>query len=144
MTDVESRNPNLDRPAKRRVEELDEDDLGKSPKQTKRRREEFDESAAGTGNGTLWNKEPPMVDDGSADGFPLVLPQKEDKGSGGNEDSDVEEVSSAEEDSDPPEFILNCGGGLDEGDYFGYCELCVDNEVCKGCGNKDGSPVREE
>ncbi|PRQ28364.1 putative transcription factor interactor and regulator CCHC(Zn) family [Rosa chinensis] len=133
MTDVESRNPNLDRPAKRRSEE-------------------FDERAAGTGNSTSWDKEPPMVDDGSADGSPLVPQQKEDKGSSAKEDSDVEEVedsdveevSATEEDYDSPDFMADYVGGVDDGDYCGYCELCVDNEVCKGCGNKDGIPAGEE
>ncbi|PRQ28354.1 hypothetical protein RchiOBHm_Chr5g0002161 [Rosa chinensis] len=150
MTDVASRNPNLDRPAKRRVEELAEDDECKIPKQAKRRREESDEHAAGTGNSTSSDKEPPIVDDGS----PLVLQQNEDKeGSGAKEDSDVEvsateedsdveEVSATEEDYDSPDpYMFDNYVHEDDGRTYGYCASCVDNEVCKRCGHKDGCPA---
>ncbi|XP_062017544.1 uncharacterized protein LOC133733913 [Rosa rugosa] len=139
MTDVESQNPNLDRPAKRRGEELAEDDESKIHEQAKRRREEFDERAAGTGNSTSSDKEPPIVDDGS----PLVLQQNEDKeGSGAKEDSDVEEVSATEEDYDSPDpYMFDNYVHEDDGRIYGYCASCVVNEVCKRCGNKDGYPA---
>ncbi|KAK9935953.1 hypothetical protein M0R45_012824 [Rubus argutus] len=92
--------------------------------------------AAGTGKSTCVHpvKEPRMVNDGSTDGSPLVLQQKEDEGSVAAEDIYMED-DFGEEDS-------NASIDTYESDNygFGWCESCVDNEVCKDCGNKDGFP----
>lgn len=75
-----------------------------------------------------------MVNDGSTDGSPLVLQQKEDEGSVAEEFIYMED-DLGEEDS-------NASVDTFESDNygFGWCESCVDNEVCKDCGNKDGFP----
>nr|XP_011464222.1 PREDICTED: uncharacterized protein LOC101309255 isoform X2 [Fragaria vesca subsp. vesca] len=94
---------------------------------------------AGIGNNTSQDKEPPMVDDGSS----LVLQQNEDKGSSAKTDSGVKEVTVPEEEEyDSP--IEDFNVVIYKGEGYGYCVECVDDEVCKCCGNLNGSPVRRE
>ncbi|XP_004293318.1 PREDICTED: uncharacterized protein LOC101302140 [Fragaria vesca subsp. vesca] len=113
----------------RRVEELAlEDEVKQRPW------EQSFKHATGT------DKEPPVVDD---DDSPMELQQNEDEGSGAEEDSDVEEYE-APEDIDPvmlTEKLLE-GYYNDAGQTSsGFCAACVDNEVCKTCGHKNGLPA---
>ncbi|KAL6178886.1 hypothetical protein ACLB2K_050403 [Fragaria x ananassa] len=64
--------------------------------------------------------------------------------SGAKGDSDVEEVSASDEDSDSAESEEDDWGGPNDGDFWVLCDACVDNEVCKACGAKDGIPAGDE
>nr|XP_011463552.1 PREDICTED: uncharacterized protein LOC105351291 [Fragaria vesca subsp. vesca] len=118
MTDVPIRNLNLDFPAKRRVDEVAVDDEIRSPKQSKRQREEFDEHTAGNGNSTSQDKEPPMVDDGSS----LVLQQNENKGSNAKKDSGVKEVIAPKEEEGYDSPVEDFNVVIYKGEGYGY--LC--------------------
>lgn len=81
-------------------------------------------------------KMPRMVDDGSTAGSPLGLQQKEDEGSDAKEYFYVV----VPEEEDGAAYDNDIGGGDEGPGMFGECDFCVDNEVCKVCGNKDGCP----